>query len=72
MYISVLLIRVRRTTFDVITRQTVKVHRDRIFRGCDQVRVFRWLLRFPCSESTRTYIFVHGIQLSIILDHLLF
>ena len=67
MYIGVLLIRVGRTTFDVITRRIVKVHRDRIFRGYDRVPSFRWLLRFPCSESTRTYIFGYRIPLSIIL-----
>ena len=33
MYIGVLIMGVGRTNFDVITRQTVKVHRDRIFSG---------------------------------------
>ena len=33
---GVLIIRVDRTKFDVITHQTVKVHRDRIFAGPHQ------------------------------------
>ena len=33
MYIGVLIMGVGRTNFDVITRQTIKVHRDRIFSG---------------------------------------
>ena len=36
MYIGVLIMGVGRTNFDVITRQTVKVHRDRILVGMDQ------------------------------------
>ena len=40
-YIRVLLRIDSRTSFEVITRRTVKAHRDRNFRGCDQEIAFR-------------------------------